>query len=100
MLKSLSRKQKKLSEFLAYVSYCLILSGKIFHKYDGTNWFYGNIHAQNNYLRQRIVKCVVNKKERQKSRNTWKKKKQSVFETKLIRVPPGGQQPAPQPAPL
>ena len=72
-LKSLTRNQKKLSAFLAYVSYCLILSWNSFHKNDNTNWFYGNIHAQNNYLRKCIVKCVVNKKERKKSRNTWKK---------------------------
>ena len=73
MLKSSCRNQKKLSVFLAYVSYCLFLYGNHFHKYDSTYWLYGNIHAPNNYLRQCIVKCVVNKKERKKSRNTWKK---------------------------
>ena len=71
MLKSPSSNPKKLSFFLAYFSYCLISSLNYFHKYDSSNWFYGNIHAQNNYSRQCIVKCVVNKKERHKSRNTW-----------------------------
>ena len=98
MLKSSSGNQKTLSALLAYVSYCLFLSGNYFHKYDSTNWFYENINASNNYLRQCIVKCVVNKKEREKNQGTLNKNHQSVFGTQLIRVPPGGQQPAPQPA--
>ena len=99
MLICVSRNQKKLSVFVAYVSYCLISSGNSFHKYDSTNWFYGNIHAQNNCLRQCIVKCGLNKEER-KNQRTLGKNHQTVFGTQLIRVPPGGQQPAPQPAPL
>ena len=58
MLKSWIRNQKKLSAFLAYVSYCLILSWNSFHKYGSSLWFYGNIYVQNNDLRQCIVKCV------------------------------------------
>ena len=73
MLKSLTRNQKKLSAFLAYVSYCLILSWNYFHKYDSTIWFYGNIHAQNNYLRQCIVKCVVHKR-KEKNQGTLEEK--------------------------